>query len=166
MADFEQAFQLLMKEEGISLSNHPNDRGGQTFAGIARKFHPTWNGWRWIDEGDKPPTQLVRDFYHTHFWFPAKCDQVTDQRVAEVIFSQYVNMGEAALKLAQAVVGVVADGKMGPKTLAAINAFDPARFCDRYALAMIARYLAIGLKDKTQRVFWPGWLARALRIAA
>lgn len=166
MAKYEEAFQALMKEEGIGLSDNPADKGGQTFAGISRKNWPKWDGWRFVDTGVAPPTQLVRDFYFDKFWMPIKGDQVNDQQVANALFSQYVNMGETAIRLAQGVLGTVADGKIGPKTLAALNAFSPERFRDRFALAMVARYLGIGLRDKSQRVFWAGWFSRALRIAA
>lgn len=166
MADFEPAFKKLLEEEGVGLSQHKADRGGQTFAGIARKHWPKWEGWSWVDTGDTPPTELVRQFYFEKFWFPVKGDQIQDQRVAEVLFSQYVNMGETAIKLAQGVLGVIQDGKIGPKTLATLNSYDPERFRDKYALAMVARYLAIGLRDKSQRVFWVGWFSRAIRTAA
>lgn len=166
MSDFEQAFQKLMKEEGFVLSDHKADKGGQTYAGIARKFHPDWTGWKYVDADTTPPTQLVRDFYHTEYWLPAKCDQFKDQRVAEVVFLQYVNMGANAIKMAQIVAGVIADGRIGPKSLEAINKMDPERFLDKLCIAMTARYYAIGMKDKTQRVWWPGWIGRALRIAA
>ena len=114
MADFEKAFQRLMHEEGLVLSDHPADKGGQTYAGIARKFHPDWTGWKYVDAGTTPPTQLVRDFYHVEYWMPVKGDQITDQKVATVLFGQYVNMGGNAIKLVQAAVGVIADGKLGP----------------------------------------------------
>ena len=165
MAEFEPAFQLLMEEESITLSNHKHDRGGQTFAGISRKFHPDWVGWRYVDAGGTPPTALVRDFYHAEYWMKVKGDQIKSQRVAAVLFSQFVNMGEPALRLVQTAAGVIADGKLGPKTLAAINEADESWLLTRYALAMVARYYTIGMKDKTQRVWWPGWFGRALRIA-
>lgn len=166
MADFETAFQRLMEDEGFVLSDNKADKGGQTFAGIARKFHPDWTGWKFIDAGDTPPTQLVRDFYHVEYWIPVKGDQINDQKVATVLFSQFVNMGANAIKLVQAAVGVIADGKLGTKSLAAINEADPARLLDKLCIAMVARYYAIGMKDKTQRVWWPGWIGRALRVAA
>lgn len=166
MADFEKAFARLMREEGIGLSDHKADKGGQTFAGISRRFHPDWAGWKYIDAGTTPPTQLVRDFYHVEYWMPVKGDQFSDQRVAEVVFSQYVNMGGNALKMVQIAAGVIADGRIGPKSLEAINKMDPERLLDKLCIAMVARYYTIGMKDKTQRVWWPGWLGRALRIAA
>lgn len=166
MADFEKSFQYLMEEEGVGLSNHKADKGGLTYAGIARKFHPTWAGWRIIDAGGTPPTELVRQFYREKFWEPIRADAINDQRVGEVIFSQFVNMGGTAIKLAQIVLGVIPDGQVGAKTLAALNAYDRDRFLDRYALAMLARYHAIGMKDKSQRTFWPGWFSRGLKVAS
>lgn len=166
MADFEPAFQMLMREESITLTNHPKDKGGMTYAGISRKFHPAWLGWKFVDAGDTPPTQMVRDFYHVEYWMSVKADQINDQRVATALFSQYVNMGVEAVKLAQNVANVVPDGKVGQKTLAAINDLDAERFLDKFCIAMMARYLAIGMRDKTQRVWWPGWFNRALRVAA
>lgn len=97
---------------------------------------------------------------------PVKGDQINDQKIATVLFSQFVNMGGNAIKLAQTVAGVIADGRIGEKTITAINAINPEHFLDKLCIAMVARYYAIGMKDKTQRVWWPGWFGRALRIAA
>jgi len=166
MADFEPAFQRLMRDESIILSNHAADRGGLTYAGISRKFHPDWEGWKHIDAGSTPSTQLVRDFYHVEYWMPIHGDRIKDQRIAEALFSQFANMGSNAIKLAQSVLGVADDGKLGPKTLEAINAYDPDRFLDQLCIAMVAKYHAIGMSDKSQREWWPGWFARALRIAS
>ncbi len=165
MADFEKAFQRLMDEEGIKLTNDPVDRGGQTYAGISRKHNPKWVGWKFIDAGDTPPLDMVRDFYHQYYWMPVKGDQITSQPVAEALFSQFVNMGANAIKLMQACVNVIQDGKIGPKTLAAINRYPEAYLLLMYSHVNIRRYHAIGMKDKTQRVFWPGWIARGLRLA-
>ena len=45
MADFQPAFEKMIRNEGgYTLHNVASDRGGQTFAGIARNFHPNWPG--------------------------------------------------------------------------------------------------------------------------
>ena len=49
-----------------------------------------------------------------------------------------------AAKLAQIVVGTTPDGKMGPKTLAALNNYDADLFLARYALAKGLSPLARG----------------------
>lgn len=171
MADFEKAFARLMDEEGIKLTNDPVDRGGQTYAGISRKHNPKWVGWKFIDAGDTPPLDMVRNFYREEYWQPVRGDQINSQRVAEVLFSQYANNKEAGVKLMQAVVGTIQDAKMGEKTLAAINRMtEHGKLSSEdvvlvlYSLAHSKRYHAIGMKDKTQRKYWPGWWARAMRI--
>ena len=166
MADFLPAFErVLLEEGGYKLTNSPNDRGGMTYAGISRKFHPDWLGWRYIDAGGEPPAQLVRDFYETAFWLPIRGGNINDQRVAEALYSMSVN-AEAARKLAQIVLNVTPDGKFGTKTLAALNAMDAERFLDKLCIAAIARYRDICVRDKTQRQWLVGWLNRALKVAA
>ena len=63
MADFLQAFESMIRNEGgYKLHSVEGDRGGMTYAGIARNFHPNWPGWAAIDAGDIPDTELVRQF--------------------------------------------------------------------------------------------------------
>jgi lysozyme family protein len=54
MAHFKTAYALTMGHEGI-YSNNPKDRGGETYKGIARKFHPSWEGWKAIDRMKNKP---------------------------------------------------------------------------------------------------------------
>ena len=112
MAQFEPAFARLMKDEGVSLTNDPSDRGGLTFCGISRKFHPGWEGWEHVDHGNTPSMDMVRTFYKENFWNLIHGDDMIHQRVAEVVFSQYVNMGATGVKMMQTTVGVIADGKV------------------------------------------------------
>ena len=48
MADFLTAYAPLARYEG-GWCNDPADRGGETYAGIARNFFPAWPGWALID---------------------------------------------------------------------------------------------------------------------
>lgn len=163
MADFEPAFQrTLQAEGGFQLTDVKGDRGGQTYAGIARKRNPDWPGWAWVDRADTPPTDLVRDFYRTEYWAPLHCDRMP-QAIAEDIFDFGVNAGtKTSAKLAQAVVGVTPDGVIGPRSIAAIGAADPAMFRMAFALAKIARYRDIVRRDRSQGKFFLGWINRTL----
>ena len=165
MADFIQAFERMIRNEGgYSLHEVPGDRGGQTYAGIARRRWPGWEGWEAIDSGQMPSPDLVQAFYREHFWDAIRGDEIEDQRVAGTIFDFAVNAGtRTAVRLAQSVAGTTPDGIVGPKTLQAINAMDPAVFLPRYALAKIERYAAIASRDSSQRKFLLGWINRALR---
>jgi len=165
---FVSAFeQMIRNEGGYVLHTVAGDRGGMTYAGIARNAWPGWEGWAEIDSGREPTAQMVRAFYHQHFWTPIRGDDISDDRVAQTIFDFAVNAGvRTAVVLAQTVVGTTPDGKLGPITRDAINATDPDLFLARYALAKIARYCAIVRRDRSQAKFLLGWTSRALRGVA
>lgn len=163
MAEFNPAFERMLKDEGgFVLHNVPGDRGGQTYAGIARNMHPKWPGWAAIDAGTTPSAQLVHDFYRANFWEDIKGDQITQQAVASDIFNFYVNTGRPAKVLAQVVVGATPDGVFGPRTVQALNAYDPEKFVLAYAIAKITRYRDIVQRDRTQGKFLLGWVNRTL----
>lgn len=165
MGKFEEAFSKMMENEGgFRLTNIPGDLGGQTYAGISRNRWSAWPGWVFVDKGETPPTQMVRDFYQAKFWDAVKGDYILHQKTAESIFDFAVNAGATtAVKLAQIVGGVAADGQVGPKTLTAINSMDDDEFVTKYALAKVARYHAIVTKDRSQGKFLLGWIGRVIR---
>lgn len=167
MADFTQAFEAMIRNEG-GFVNHKvvGDRGGQTFAGIARNFHPDWAGWAILDRNDEDNpelTQLVFDFYKTSFWNRIKGDDIKEQRIAGSIFDFGVNAGiPVAAKLAQLVVDATPDGIIGGKTIAKLNQAEAEFFVTKYALAKVARYTEIVRRDRSQVKFLLGWLNRTL----
>lgn len=165
MANFPLAYEkTLLAEGGYKLTNIKNDRGGQTYAGISRKFHPNWEGWVYIDREETPPSELVRSFYKINFWDTFQGDEFLSERVAEIIYDFGVNAGtKTSVKLAQIIVGVTPDGKVGPKSLQALNSVEPTTFELSFALARISRYVNIVDKDPSQKKFIMGWLHRTLK---
>jgi lysozyme family protein len=162
MADFQVAMMMLDKAEGV-LSNHPNDKGGLTYRGIARKFHPTWPGWALVDRDEPVPDSLVTSFYQNMFWTPIRGEKITNQRVAYALLSYAVNAGvESAVEMAQRVICVGIDGKVGPVTTFALNSTDPDLFLSRFALARIEHRVEVCKKDPSQKIFLIGWLSRDL----
>lgn len=168
MADFSAAFESMIRNEGgYRLHTVAGDRGGMTYAGIARNAWPNWSGWRDIDHGEIPDTALVREFYKVNFWDRVRGDDIADQQIARTVFDFAVNAGTGtAIKLAQIVVGVTPDGAIGPKSMAALNAMDGDKFKLAYALAKVARYRDIVARDRSQSKFLLGWINRTLREAA
>lgn len=168
MADFLPAFEkMILREGGYKLTNDPTDRGGQTYAGIARTRNPQWEGWPLIDSGQSVPAAMVRAIYCETYWDPLRLGAVIDQRAASSLFDFAVNAGTGtSAKLAQIVVATTPDGQVGPKTVTAINATDPALFLAHFTLAKIARYRDIVRRDKTQIKYLMGWINRALEQAA
>ena len=165
MADFNPAFEKMIHDEGgYQLTDIPGDRGGQTYAGIARKPNPGWAGWQFIDRKDfGSATPLVREFYKSNFWDRVRGDDITNQAIAETIFNFAVNTGVGvASKLAQLIVGTTPDGAIGPKTLERLNICTAEKFLPAYTLAKIQRYVNICMKDRSQSKFLLGWVRRSL----
>jgi len=114
MADFEKAYSRTGKFEG-GYVNDPDDSGGETYYGIARKFHPTWPGWKIVDEQKKKSNfpknlkdrrnellPLEKVFYKKEFWDKVWGDSIKDQRVANDMYDTAVNMGVGtSIKLSQ-----------------------------------------------------------------
>lgn len=172
MGDFEKAFERTLKNEGgYKLTDDPDDRGGMTYAGIARNRWPGWEGWPLVLERSDHPSlaRLVREFYRENFWNRIHGDAILHQGIAEQIYDFAVNAGVAtAVKLVQLIVGVTPDGAMGPKTLGALNEQVTLKisaadvFDERLAVAKLARYAAIADRDASQRQYVRGWLNRTL----
>jgi len=176
MADFKQAYDLMIAHEG-GYVNDPADPGGETYKGVARKMHSKWLGWHIIDLLKRQsgfPSNLdahaelqgeISLFYEGQFWDTLKADDITDQEIANTIFDFGVNAGIATTaSLAQMIVGVKADGVIGPKSIAAINAFNPSHFLAAFTVAKIARYINIVKKRPSSRKYFYGWICRALEV--
>ncbi len=150
MADFEIAYAPLKDFEG-GYDNDPDDRGGETYAGIARKFFPSWQGWKIIDKIKRSnqskaainqaakADHLLRDYVRAWYkttWFDALGLGELPQPLANEIFEQSVNLGKSGSgKKVQIICNAYnyqpgakklftdlkVDGAIGPKTLAALK---------------------------------------------
>jgi lysozyme family protein len=161
--NFDKAFSETMRREGgYVLHNVPGDTGGQTYAGIARNKNPQWAGWAHIDRGAVPPTAMVRDFYHEHFWLPMSCHKMRAD-IAASVFDFGVNAGtRVAVRLAQLVAGVEPDGVAGPVTIEALNKLTMNAFHLGYFAAKMKRYAEIVSRNPSQAKFIAGWTNRSL----
>ena len=146
MAEFNIAYQNTMKVEG-GYANDPDDRGGETYRGIARTFHPDWAGWERIDQyksadlfprvldADHALKGLVRDFYKDKFWRRVGCHLIENQEVANFLFDFSVHSGtEVPVEHLQRAlnalnrrekywVDILVVGKMGPQTRKALASY-------------------------------------------
>jgi len=174
MADFSTAFQLMIVHEG-GYVNDPDDPGGETYKGVARKIFSKWSGWTTVDilkrqagfpanlDKDEDLQVAVSDFYRVNFWDKINGDQIANQEVANSIFDFGVNAGTGtSASLAQMVVNEKADGVIGTNSLKAINNFEADHFLASFTVAKIARYINIVKKRPTSRKYFYGWVLRAL----
>lgn len=132
MADFKPAFENTMDYEdrgrtGI-MSEEPG--GAKARLGINSKYNPDMPEEFWTCPVAQA-LEMVAIREEARYWKPLKLDQVNSQELANKLFDIAINTSnrEAAL-LVQRAVGVKDDGVIGPQTLAAINAADPATVHD------------------------------------
>ncbi len=176
MADFNQALQLVLQNEG-GYVNDPNDPGGETYKGVSRKMNSNWIGWTLIDLQKKQPnfsanlannTELnaeIEQFYKVGYWDTVKGADITEQRVANCIFDFGVNAGVGtSVILAQKVTGVNEDGVMSPDSVSAVNNMDPDQFIAYFTLAKIARFINIVERRPLSKKYFYGWIRRALGV--
>jgi len=174
MANFKTAFDLMIAHEG-GYVNDPDDPGGETYKGVARKIFSKWEGWQTIDmlkrqagfpanlDKDTDLQEAVSDFYRVNFWDKINADNIENQEVSSSIFDFAVNAGVgSSASLAQLVVEINPDGVIGPDSVAQINAFDADHFLAAFTVAKIARYISIVKKRPTSRKYFYGWVLRAL----
>jgi lysozyme family protein len=174
VADFKTALALTLKAEG-GYGNDPQDPGGETYKGIARKMNSKWAGWTRIDslkgrsnfprclDDDEELKAQIESFYEVNYWDRINGDKIKNQDIAESIFDFGVNSGViASAKIAQTVLGEAADGVIGDGTLAKLNQEDPRTFLALFALHKIARYADICKKRPESKKFFFGWVNRTL----
>lgn len=128
MADFVIAYRPLKQFEG-GWCKDPADRGGETYAGIARAFFPNWSGWIIIDQAKQHAsyaqgansfskylasipelTAKVEAWYRAEWWDRLGLAALP-QEAADEIFEEAVNLGK---------------GGAGKKVQTVCNAFNRA----------------------------------------
>ncbi len=160
---FEIALQFVLEHEG-ELSNHPYDRGGLTYRGIARNAWPQWEGWKYIDRGETPPLELVRKFYYENFWVPLKCDSLPPP-IAIFLFDSAVGSGHILpTRWLQRAIGAKDDGIVGNETIRKAQQTAPQAVVDSMLRRRILLYANIVRYDKRQNVFLAGWLRRTMNL--
>lgn len=187
MANFYDAYKITKQHEG-GYVNDPDDFGGETYKGVARRYHPSWAGWKIIDGyKDKPNflnniysdealEELVLRFYKEKFWDVNLLDEVPSQNIANEMFDTGVNMGVGrAAKFLQKALNVlnkngrlypdlVEDGSIGRATISALNKCLSYRG-DVYVYKILnilqgMHYINLMSKSPTQEKFAYGWLER------
>ncbi len=123
---FDLAFEVLELAEG-GYADNPLDEGKETYKGISRRWHPTWEGWYIIDsvknyigydgtdeakrelneqlEGNYALQQLVREFYKKNYWDKFNGDNLPFEIGAKLLEQSVLlgTGGKGALHLQKAI---------------------------------------------------------------
>ena len=92
---FNKALEKVLQNEG-GYANVSGDKGGETYKGIARNYHPDWPGWKIVDQV-KPLSWnetidndtldfLVRAFYYEKFWRRYQLEKIDNFALQKIIF--------------------------------------------------------------------------------
>lgn len=154
--NFAEALQHVLKHEG-GFVNHPSDPGGMTNLGCTKKVWEEHCGHP-VDE--KAMRSLTPDdvapLYKRKYWDKIQGDELPSG-VDYIVFDAAINSGPGrAAKWLQACIGVEPDGGIGPKTLAAVAAFNDRQLIEDYS----KRRLSFMMDLPTWNTFGKGWSRR------
>jgi lysozyme family protein len=158
--NFDSALAAVLHHEG-GFVNHPSDPGGMTNLGVTKKVWEEWVGHSVDESAMRALTpEIVGPMYKAKYWDKIKGDDLPSG-VDYAVFDAAVNSGPGrAAKWLQSCVGVEPDGGIGPKTLAAVAAFDPADLVEDYA----KRRLSFLMDLPHWPTFGKGWGRRVAAV--
>ena len=156
----EQAYIRATKKGFV---NDPNDNGGATMVGITIGTYRSYCR----HKGTKIPTvqdlknmpyKVWRDIVYTMYWNKWKADTIADQSTANMVVDWVWHSGAGTIKKVQTLLGVTADGIVGPKTVAALNSAKGIR--EKIYNARKAYFEAIVKRNPSQQKWLKCWMNR------
>lgn len=149
---FNRCIRVVLQNEG-GYVNHPNDPGGETNMGIAKKFYPN------LDIKNLTKNQAI-EIYRNDYWNKMNLIEIYDENLVLQIFDMGVNAGiKTAIKMVQRIVEAEVDGWIGEETTRLINKseIDLAEF---YKQERKKYYFSLARRKPDLQVFLAGWLNR------
>ena len=176
MADFNRAMELIRKYEGEGEVNDPNDYGGQTKCGIAKRFHPDIDIAKLTWEDPAPAGRIsALPIYRNDYWNKIGGDGIADQGIADSMMDIAVNLSwDRAVRWTQHAYNELVrsidpdtteelqeDGLAGPKTFDAINGYKrPWEIVKLLEGFQFSHYMQRIQENESQRKFLRSWLMR------
>ena len=158
--NFDKAFEVMLRKEG-GYSNNPLDPGGRTNLGVTQRSWESFIG-RSVTEAEMRALTpaVVKPFYKKMYW-----DKIWGDRLPSGVdlaaFDFAVNSGASrSVRTMQDIAGAVADGVMGPKTLAAINNVPPHEMIEAISMDRL-NFLK---RLPTWPIFGRGWESRVATV--
>ena len=156
LENFAKSIEAVLEHEG-GYVDHPEDPGGRTNMGITQAVYEKYLG-RDVTEEEMRNMKIgdVRLIYRANYWDKVKGDELPSG-VDFCVFDWAVNSGVSrSSKALQSILGVTADGVIGPNTLKAVNAANTQELIDELTKDREEFYKKLSTFD----TFGKGWLRR------
>ena len=156
---------LFQRARKTGWADDPDDLGGQTMVGVTmatyeeycrRKGYPKPTTGRLMDLSYNDWKSILKMLY----WDRWNADEIRSQSIAEIGCDFVWASGVHGIKVPQDLVGVVPDGIVGPKTLAAVNSRNPRELFDQIKIARFDFIEDICRKRPANNKFKRGWMNR------
>lgn len=147
----------IIEREGRKDTNNPNDSGGRTKYGISERSHP--GAW-----ANGPPTlEEAKRIYFQEYIVNQGFHKIKPEWLMEQVVDFGVHSGpHTSIVNLQRVLGVQADGKLGPITLGVLEKRDPEAVNTLLVKERVKVLARIVQKRPKDLEFLWGWLNRAL----
>lgn len=156
---------LFQRARKTGWADDPDDLGGQTMVGVTmatyeeycrRKGYPKPTTGRLMDLSYNDWKSILKMLY----WDRWNADGIRSQSIAEIVCDFVWASGVHGIKVPQDLVGVIPDGIVGPKTLAAVNSRNPRELFDQIKIARFDFIEDICRKRPANNKFKRGWMNR------
>jgi lysozyme family protein len=174
MAEFKPAFTFMLSHEDAARSGVvTRDEDGRTRFGICEKFHPELNEnfWTGVTTYALSWAEMI---YRSDYWSALRLGEIVDQAVASKLFDMCVPMGrKEAVTLGQrAANGLLLgssrapaiDGRIGPQTIAALNACPPSNLVEALCNLSKIFFCEVAANNPAKEKDLKGWLKRAAAV--
>ena len=154
--NFDQCMKWVLHHEG-GFVNHPDDPGGITNHGVTKKVYEEWVEREVSEQEMRDLThEDVAPIYKKNYWDRLRADDLPSG-VDFCTFDWGVNSGTSrSAKALQRMVGVTADGGIGPMTLQAVANHEPQDLIEQMHYVRDQFYRSLS----TFGTFGNGWTRR------
>ena len=157
--------QMFEEARKTGYGNDPDDRGGATLCGVILSTYRAYCKSKGLPQpGIKDlkamPFAHWREIAKTMFWDRWQADEITSQPVANILVDWVWASGQHGITIPQKLLGVKADGTVGPKTLAALNARESRALFEQLRQARLRFIDSICARRPANNKFRRGWLNR------
>lgn len=164
MANSNKLVPFILSWEG-GFVNDPDDLGGTTNKGITIGAFRTY---RQKNGLPRPTTEDLRnisdlewaDVFKSMYWDRWKADQIKSQSVANILVDWVWVSGKYGIEIPQKVLEVTSDGIVGPKTIDAVNKWEPKELFNAIKTERVAFIERIVKSRPANAKFRQGWLNR------